>query len=153
MIYSPRSDATIARSAWQEYLGSTEIRLRTKKGMVYQAYLFDPSWPQKPVEIEVHSSTLQRIGARDGDRITAYGSIILHHYNGRPSLRFKVDRAVLCEAAEAQEHRTAQLPLLETIRQAGAQRNPFPSSPNPSIALLCSSSSRVRDDFREALGD
>lgn len=124
-----------------------------RNGVIYDAQLVDPVSPTELVLLELRPSILYEAGADIGDTITAYGSVVTNVFKGRATLRFRVDRIELSELPEERANRAAQLPLLEVVRQVGATRNPFPASPQPSIALLRSGSSAVRDDFLGALGD
>jgi exodeoxyribonuclease VII large subunit len=129
-----------------------EIPEPRRNGIIYDAKLADPVSTEF-VLLEMRPSTLLEVDAQEGDTITAYGPVVANLYKGRATLRLQVDRIELAEPAEERELRAAQLPLLETVRQVGATRNAFPTSPTPSIALLRSGSSAVRDDFLGTLGE
>lgn len=129
-----------------------EIPEPRRNGIIYDAKLADLISTEF-VLLEMRPSTLLEADAQEGDTITAYGPVVANLYKGRATLRLQVDRIELTEPPEERERRAAQLPLLETVRQVGATRNPFPTSPTPSIALLRSGSSAVRDDFLGTLGE
>lgn len=129
-----------------------EIPEPRRNGVIYDVKLADPVSTEF-VLLEMRPSTLLEVDAQEGDTVTAYGPVVANLYKGRATLRLQVDRIELAEPPEERERRAAQLPLLETVRQVGATRNAFPASPTPSIALLRSGSSAVRDDFLGTLGE
>ncbi|HEX2941653.1 MAG TPA: exodeoxyribonuclease VII large subunit [Rhodopila sp.] len=129
-----------------------EIPEPRRNGVIYDVRLVDPVSTEF-VLLEMRPSTLLEADAQEGDTITAYGPVVANLYKGRATLRLQVDRIELAEPPEERERRAAQLPLLETVRQVGATRNAFPASPAPSITLLRSGSSAVRDDFLGTLGE
>lgn len=102
------------------------------------------------VLLEVRPSTLREV--QPGDIVIAYGSIVTNLYKGQLKLRLRVDRVELVEPPEERERRLVQLPILETVRQAGGMRRYFPQAPSPTVALLRSETSAVREDFLKALG-
>lgn len=130
-----------------------EIPAARRNGVIYDAQLVDPVSPTEPVLLEMRPSTLEEAGTGPGDTVTAYVAVVANVFKGRVTLRLRVDRLHLSEPPGERERRAAQLPLLKTIREVGASRNPFPPSANPSVALLRSGASLVREDFLSALGE
>ena len=129
-----------------------EIPQPQRNGVIYDALLVDPGAPAELVRLEVRASTLERLGVREGDIVTAHGPIVGHFFRGRLTLRLRADRVSLAEPPEARERRAVELPVLELVRRAGGTRRPFPATWSPSIALLRSGASLVREDFLAALG-
>lgn len=119
-------------------------------GVIYDARLEDTDSPTHFVLLEVRPSALREV--QPGDTVIASGSIVTNLYKGQLKLRLRADRVELAEPPAEREQRMVQLPVLHAVRQAGGVRRRFPNVPSPTVALLRSETSAVREDFLKALG-
>jgi exodeoxyribonuclease VII large subunit len=118
--------------------------------VIYDAPLVDPLSPADVVLLDVRPSTVREV--QPGDTVIAYGSIVTNFYKGQLKLKLRVDRLELAEPPEGRERRVVDLTVLDAVRQAGGVRHLFPNVPSPTVALLRSETSKVREDFLKALG-
>jgi exonuclease VII large subunit len=119
---------------------------------VIYADLVDPVLPTQIVGLAVRPSTMREAEVQAGDTVIAYGSIVTNLSKGQLKLRLRVDRVEVAEPPKERERREAELTALQAVRLAGGVRHHFPSKPSPRIALLCSKTSAVKEDFLNALG-
>ena len=127
-----------------------EIPPPRRNGVIYDAPLVDPLSPTDVVLLDVRPSTVREV--QPGDTVIAYGSIVTNFYKGQLKLKLRVDRLELAEPPEGRERRVVDLPVLDALRQAGGVRHRFPDVSSPTVALLRSETSKVREDFLKALG-